>query len=105
MSSDDDSNDNLPLVAQLLAAEERNKAAIFRKALDARPKATKKAFDKKQVEFIDGQGQKVIHHQILLLKKRLPCFWKNLFYIDKIVTAKMVAKLLASPQLTNILLP
>jgi len=100
MSSDDDSNDNLPLVAQLLAPEERNKAAIFRKALDARPKATKKAFDKKQVE-----GQKVIHHQILLLKKRLPCFWKNLFYIDKIVTAKMVAKLLASPQLTNILLP
>jgi hypothetical protein len=40
MSSDDDSNDNLPLVAQLLAAEERNKAAIFRKALDTRPKAT-----------------------------------------------------------------
>jgi hypothetical protein len=29
MSSDDDSNDNLTLVAQLLAAEERNKAAIF----------------------------------------------------------------------------
>jgi hypothetical protein len=29
MSSDDDSNDNLPFVAQLLAAEERNKAAIF----------------------------------------------------------------------------
>jgi hypothetical protein len=29
MSSYDDSNGNLPLVAQLLAAEERNKAAIF----------------------------------------------------------------------------
>jgi hypothetical protein len=47
MSSDDASNDNLPLVAQLLGAEERNKAAIFRKALNARRKATKKAFDKK----------------------------------------------------------
>ncbi|MFO0447040.1 MAG: hypothetical protein ACK51L_05140 [bacterium] len=38
------SDDDLPLVAQLLAAEERNKAAIFRKALDSRPKATKRAF-------------------------------------------------------------
>jgi len=59
MSSDDASDDNLPIVAQLLAAEERNKAAIFRKALDARPKATKRAFDKKQIEFIDwarGKG-------------------------------------------------
>jgi len=59
MSCDDVSDDNLTLVAQLLAAEERNKAAIFRKALDARPKATKRAFDKKQIEFIDwarGKG-------------------------------------------------
>ena len=31
MSSDDASDDDLPIVAQLLAAEERNKAAIFRK--------------------------------------------------------------------------
>jgi len=33
MSSDDDSNDNLPLVAQLLAAEERNKAKICERHL------------------------------------------------------------------------
>jgi hypothetical protein len=45
MSSDDNSDDILPLAAQLLAAEERNKAAIFQKALDSCPKATKKAFD------------------------------------------------------------
>jgi len=53
------SDDDLPLVAQLLAAEERNKAAIFCKALDSRAKATKKALDKKQIEFIDwarGKG-------------------------------------------------
>jgi hypothetical protein len=52
MNSDSDSDDDLSLVAQLIAAEERNKAAIFRKALDSRPKATKKEFDKKQVEFV-----------------------------------------------------
>jgi hypothetical protein len=51
MSSDDNSDDNLPLVAQLLAAEERNKAAIFQKALDSHPKATKKAFDSKQIDW------------------------------------------------------
>jgi hypothetical protein len=52
MDSDSDSDDELTLAAQLIAAEERNKATIFRKALDSRPKATKKAFDKKQVEFV-----------------------------------------------------
>jgi hypothetical protein len=74
MSSDDDSNDNLPLVAQLLAAEERNKAAIFRKALDARPKATKKAFDKKQVEFIDWARAKGYPSPDLVTEEKVALF-------------------------------
>jgi capsule polysaccharide modification protein KpsS len=52
------SGEETTLVARLLVDEERNKAEVFRKALEARPKSTKKAFDKKQVEFIDWATRK-----------------------------------------------
>jgi len=52
------SDEEITLVARLLVDEERNKAEVFRKALEARPKSTKKAFDKKQVEFIDWATRK-----------------------------------------------
>jgi len=74
MDSDSDSYDELTLAAQLIAAEERNKAAIFCKALDSRPKATKKAFDKKQVEFVQWATGKGYLSPDLVMEEKVALF-------------------------------
>jgi hypothetical protein len=70
----DDDDDTIDTEERLSLLEDRNTEAILTKALECRPKNTKKAFDKKQSEFISWAVRQGYRRPEVVTEKKLALF-------------------------------